>query len=58
MPPVTINDPIINSPFIHLRLSYGGQVAPKRHFRFDDNGITEQIVEGRRGGFLFYNGVN
>jgi type III restriction enzyme len=33
-----IENPIINSPF----------EEPKRHFRFDDNGITNDIVEHRR----------
>jgi type III restriction enzyme len=35
---IVIENPIINSPF----------VAPSRHFRFDDNGITDEVVEGRR----------
>ncbi len=33
-----IDNPVINSPF----------AEPKRHFRFDDNGITDEIVPGRR----------
>lgn len=33
-----IENPIINSPF----------AQPKRHFRFDDNGITNEITAGRR----------
>jgi type III restriction enzyme len=33
-----IDNPVINSPF----------EEPKRHFRFDDNGITDEIVPGRR----------
>jgi len=33
-----IENPIINSPF----------EEPKRHFRFDDAGITNEIVENRR----------
>ena len=33
-----IENPIINSPF----------EEPKRHFRFDDAGITNEIVESRR----------
>ena len=43
MTQVVINDPIINSPF----------AEPKRHFRFDENGITDQIIEGRRESFYF-----
>ncbi|MGH2615461.1 MAG: BPTD_3080 family restriction endonuclease, partial [Thermomicrobiales bacterium] len=35
---VVIANPVINSPFDE----------PGRHFRFDDDGITEQIVTGRR----------
>jgi type III restriction enzyme len=38
MKPVVIQNPIINSPF----------EKPKRHFRFTDEGITDEIVEGRR----------
>jgi len=38
MPNQTIDNPIINSPF----------EEPKRHFAFDDNGITNEIIEGRR----------
>ena len=38
MPPVVIENPIINSPF----------EEPKRHFRFSDEGITNEIVEARR----------
>jgi type III restriction enzyme len=33
-----IENPIINSPF----------AMPDRHFRFDDDGITDDVVEGRR----------
>lgn len=33
-----IENPVINSPF----------VEPKRHFRFSDEGIANEIVEGRR----------
>jgi type III restriction enzyme len=36
--PVVIENPILNSPFLE----------PTRHFRFDDDGITDQIVEERR----------
>ena len=43
MPSITIEDPIINSPFM----------KPQRHFRFDDQGSTNQIVEGRRESFYF-----
>ena len=35
---VVIENPIINSPF----------AEPCRHFRFDDEGITNEIVESRR----------
>lgn len=38
MPDQIINNPIINSPF----------EEPKRHFAFDENGITNEIIEGRR----------
>jgi type III restriction enzyme len=38
MTQVVIENPIINSPF----------EEPKRHFRFSDEGITNEIVEGRR----------
>ena len=38
MPQVVIKNPIINSPF----------EEPRRHFRFDDEGITNEIVEARR----------
>ena len=31
-----IENPVINSPF----------EEPRRHFRFDDNGITDEIVAG------------
>ena len=37
MPP-TIENPILNSPFRE----------PSRHFRFDDDGITTEISDGRR----------
>jgi len=33
-----IENPVINSPF--------GE--PQRHFRFDENGITHEIVSGQR----------
>ena len=38
MKQVVIENPVINSPF----------EVPARHFRFDEDGITNQIVEGRR----------
>ncbi len=38
MPDVVIDNPILNSPF----------VEPTRHFRFDDDGITSDVVAGRR----------
>ncbi|HYD08882.1 MAG TPA: DEAD/DEAH box helicase family protein, partial [Acidimicrobiales bacterium] len=40
---VVIENPILNRPF----------AAPERHFRFDDEGITEEIVEGRRPSSYF-----
>ncbi len=40
---VVIENPILNSPF-H---------APDRHFRFDDDGITDDIVKGRRPSSYF-----
>lgn len=38
MPKVAIENPVINSPFDE----------PQRHFKFDERGITENIVNGRR----------
>ena len=38
MPQATIENPIINSPYDE----------PARHFRFSDEGITNEIAEGRR----------
>ena len=38
MSQVIIDNPVINSPF----------EKPQRHFRFTDDGITDQIVVGRR----------
>lgn len=38
MPNAVIENPILNSPF----------AAPSRHFKFSDDGITDEIVEGRR----------
>ncbi len=43
MPNVVIENPVLNSPF----------VEPSRHFRFDDQGITSDIVEGRRPSSYF-----
>ncbi|HEX7612992.1 MAG TPA: hypothetical protein VF371_09465, partial [Candidatus Limnocylindrales bacterium] len=43
MPPVEIDNPILNSPFSE----------PARHFRFDDDGITNEIAEGRRRSTYF-----
>lgn len=36
--PVIIEKPVINSPFSE----------PERHFKFDENGITNEIIESRR----------
>lgn len=41
--PVLIENPVINSPF----------EEPQRHFRFADNGITDEIVPGRRRSTYF-----
>ncbi|HWG43635.1 MAG TPA: hypothetical protein VN688_12680 [Gemmataceae bacterium] len=38
MSQVVIENPIINSPFDE----------PTRHFRFTDEGITDEVVDGRR----------
>lgn len=38
-----IENPVINSPF----------EEPRRHFHFDDNGITEEIVPVRRRSVCF-----
>ena len=38
MPRATIEDPIINAPYRE----------PSRHYKFDDEGITSEIVEARR----------
>ena len=43
MKPVVIENPILNSPF----------EMPRRHFKFDDDGITDEIVEGRRPSSYF-----
>ena len=42
-PSVTIDNPILNSPFHE----------PERHFRFDQDGITNEIAEGRRRSTYF-----
>lgn len=42
-PQIVIENPILNTPF----------EAPARHFRFDDEGITDQIVQGRRPSSYF-----
>lgn len=38
MPQIVIENPILNSPF----------EEPKRHFRFSDEGITDEVVKSRR----------
>ena len=43
MSPVSIDNPILNSPFRE----------PARHFRFDEDGITSEIAEGRRRSTYF-----
>jgi type III restriction enzyme len=43
MSDVVIENPVINSPF----------VEPERHFRFTDDGITNEVVEGRRESSYF-----
>lgn len=43
MPVVVIENPIINSPY----------AVPSRHFEFGDEGITDQVVEGRRPSSYF-----
>lgn len=43
MPSAVIDDPVINSPF----------EAPKRHFRFGEDGITNEIIEERRRSSYF-----
>jgi type III restriction enzyme len=43
MPPVVIDDPIINAAF----------EEPTRHFAFDDEGITNEVVETRRPSAYF-----
>ena len=43
MPDTIIENPILNSPFRE----------PNRHFRFSDEGITNEIVESRRASAYF-----
>ena len=43
MKPVVIDNPVINSPF----------EEPARHFRFTDEGITDEIVASRRSSSYF-----
>ncbi len=43
MSPVVIENPILNSPYDE----------PTRHFRFDDDGITDEVVGGRRPSSYF-----
>ena len=43
MSQVVIEKPIINSPF----------AEPRRHFRFTDEGITNEVLDGRRTSSYF-----
>ena len=43
MAQVVIENPILNSPY----------EEPRRHFRFTDEGITDEIVEARRSSQYF-----
>lgn len=43
MKQVIIENPVINSPY----------KEPSRHFRFSEEGITDEIMEGRRPSFYF-----
>lgn len=43
MPPANIENPILNSPF----------EEPRFHFRFDEDGITDEVVEERRKSSYF-----
>jgi type III restriction enzyme len=43
MPDVLIENPILNSPF----------KEPGRHFKFTDEGITNEVVSGRRSSSYF-----
>ena len=38
-----IENPILNSPFLE----------PRRHFKFNDSGITNEVAEGRRTSSYF-----
>src|SRR5713226_7646730 len=38
MPQTVIENPVINSPF----------AEPEQHFRFSDEGITNEVIDGRR----------
>ncbi len=43
MKQVVIENPVLNSPF----------EVPERHFKFDDEGITNEIIEARRNSAYF-----
>lgn len=43
MPQTVIENPILNSPFLE----------PERHFKFDDEGITSEVLTGRRASAYF-----
>jgi type III restriction enzyme len=43
MPQIVIENPVLNSPF----------EEPQRHFKFNDDGITDEIAEGRRRSSYF-----
>ncbi len=43
LPDVVIENPVINSPFRE----------PAQHFRFDEDGITSEIADGRRPSSYF-----
>src|SRR5262245_26584732 len=43
MPPVVIENPVLNSPF----------AEPQRYYRFDEDGITDEVVRGRRPSSYF-----
>jgi hypothetical protein len=43
VPDVVIENPILNSPY----------AVPTRHWRFNDDGITDEIEEGRRKSAYF-----
>ncbi len=42
-PQMVIENPILNTPFDE----------PTRHFRFDDDGITDEVADGRRRSSYF-----